>query len=76
MCNRIKYTEEKKCINHMILLGVFFGTVLAKEVGDGDMVHLTTDWPLQRLYYVPQDESHPSCRRSDRFHSHSTAFDR
>ena len=22
MCNRIKYTEEMKCINHIILLGV------------------------------------------------------
>ncbi len=22
MCNRIKYTDEKKCINHIILLGI------------------------------------------------------
>ncbi len=22
MCNRIKYTEEKKCINHIIVLGI------------------------------------------------------
>ncbi len=22
MCNRIKYTDEKKCIDHIILLGI------------------------------------------------------
>ncbi len=76
MCNRIKYTGEMKCTYYVILLGVCFGSALAKKVGNGDMVYLTTDWLLQRLYCVPQDESHPFYRRSDSFHSHSTAFDR